>query len=166
MKKITILIITLMATVSVFAQEQKEETWFRRGVKNSFLNKKAPALVVEKWMTVEPDTVGKFILFEIYGLMCPPCWEAVPRLNAFHEKYKDKMVIIGCNRSKGKHPKEPDATYYKGYDTQSRTYHAIDLRFVPYALLVDPKGIVRWEGSPNDLTDKIIKKILKKYRKR
>lgn len=131
----------------------------------SFLGKPAPELVVEEWLTEKPEMEGKFVLFEMYGTFCPPCWKAVPKLNAFHEQFKDEMVIIGVNNSKAKLPQEPKSHYYKGIDKERRTYNAIGLRFVPYALLVDPDGIVRWEGSPNDLDEVVIGKIIKKYGK-
>ncbi|WP_455509459.1 TlpA family protein disulfide reductase [Butyricimonas paravirosa] len=167
MKKIILLAVLFFYGLTVFAGTrdtivQKDVT--KWGVK-SFLGKKAPALVVEKWITEEPDTVGKFVLFELYGLVCPPCWEAIPKLNALHEKFGKKMVVIGVGRHTGKMPQEPESHYYKGHDPKGVTYDALGLKFVPYALLVDPKGIVRWEGSPNDLTEGMVKQLLKKYRK-
>lgn len=41
----------------------------------------------------------------------------------------------------------------------------LGLRFVPYTLVIDPKGIVRWEGSPYKLTEEVLKDIVKKYKK-
>lgn len=131
----------------------------------SFLNQKAPELVVDEWLTEEPDMKGKFVLYEMYGTHCPPCWKAVPKLNALHEQFKDEMVIIGVNCVKAKLPQEPESHYYKGLDKERKTYNAVGLKFVPYALLVDPEGIVRWEGSPNDLDEVVVGKIIKKYGK-
>ena len=42
---------------------------------------------------------------------------------------------------------------------------ALGLKFVPYTLVIDPKGIVRWEGSPANLTEEVLKEIIKKYKK-
>lgn len=131
----------------------------------SFLGQKAPELVVDEWLTEEPETEGKFVLYEMYGTYCPPCWKAVPKLNALHEQFKDEMVIIGVNCVKAKLPQEPESHYYKGLDKERKTYNAVGLKFVPYALLVDPEGIVRWEGSPNDLDEVVVGKIIKKYGK-
>ena len=148
MRKIVIIIIALVVGMSVSAQKKKQNNKSQsfKYVK-SYLNQPAPPLVVREWSTEIPDTTGKFILFEVYGTHCPPCWEAIPKLNAFHAKYKD-------------------ADYYKGVDKEGTTYNALQLKFVPWALLIDKNRIVRWEGSPNDLTDEIITKILKKYRKK
>ncbi len=174
MKRIVLILLALVLGMTVSAQGKKDKDdgktdnakIFERGYAKSYLNQKAPELVVREWLTEEPDTVGKFILFEVYGSQCPPCWKAVPKLNEFHAKYKDRMVIIGVNHSKMRLPEEPDADYYKGIDPERLTYKAMKLIFVPWALLIDPNGIVRWEGSPNDLTDEIITKVLKKYKKK
>ena len=131
----------------------------------SFLGQKAPELVVEKWLTEEPDMEGRFVLFEMYGTFCPPCWKAVPKLNALQEQFKDELVVVGVNHTTQKLAQEPESHYYKGIDSERKTYHAIGLKFVPYALLVDPDGIVRWEGSPNDLDEVVVGKIIKKYGK-
>ena len=134
------------------------------GVK-SYLNKKAPELVVETGETENPDTKGKFVLFEMYGLVCPPCWTAIPKLNKLHHEFKDDVVIMGIAGHKGRLPQEPKADYYKGTDLKRTTYNTLGLKFVPYALLVDPKGIVRWEGDPNTLTAEFFKEMIKKYKK-
>jgi hypothetical protein len=41
----------------IYSQEKK--LWAK-----SYINKKAPELVVEKWLTEKPDTKGKFILID------------------------------------------------------------------------------------------------------
>ncbi len=131
----------------------------------SYLNQKAPRLEFGEWITEKPDTTGKFLLFEMYGLFCPPCWEAVPKLNVLHKKFHKEMVIVGVTNTAGKLPQEPHADYYKALDKQGITRNILGLKFVPYALLVDRSGIVRWEGSPNDLTEEIVKQVIKKYKK-
>ena len=55
----------------------------------SFLFAKAPALVVEKWLTDEPATQGKYVLIEFWATWCPPCRKSIPKLNEFHQKFPD-----------------------------------------------------------------------------
>lgn len=40
----------------------------------------------------------------------------------------------------------------------------MDLHVLSYVQLIDPKGIVRWEGLCIDLTTKKIKEIIAKYK--
>src|SRR6266481_6414230 len=63
----------------------------------SFLNQKAPPLVVEKWLSKEPDRKGKFVLIDFWATWCGPCRKAIPELNALHKKFADKLVVIGVS---------------------------------------------------------------------
>jgi len=43
-----------------------------------------------------------------------------------------------------------------------------EVKGIPHCVLIDPKGIVRWEGYPSlegeELTEKVISEILTKYK--
>lgn len=91
MKRIVaITLLSLVAATSTLAAEK--QIWAK-----SFLNKKAPDLVVEKWLTKEPDRKSKFILVDFWATSCGPCRKAIPELNAFHKKFSDKLVVIGIS---------------------------------------------------------------------
>ena len=76
------------------------------------------------------------------------------------------MVIIGVMKSEEEIAKMPGVEYYKGLDAKEVCFKELDVKIVPWALLIDPKGVVRWEGNPNDLTDEIIQEIFKKHKNR
>jgi hypothetical protein len=44
-------------------------------------------------------------------------------------------------------------------------YSSIEGRAIPYCLLIDPSGIVRFEGNPLYLNEKIVSRFLEKYSK-
>ena len=52
-------------------------------------------------------------------------------------------------------------------DTQSRTKKAVEVTGIPHILIIDPQGIVRWEGFPflpgYELTDQVVADIINKY---
>src|SRR5947207_9810004 len=85
-----IALVTLLATNALFAAEK--QLWAK-----SFINQKAPELVVEKWLSKEPDRKGKFVLIDFWATWCPPCRKAIPELNAFHKKFGDKLIVIGIS---------------------------------------------------------------------
>lgn len=41
------------------------------------------------------DFEGKYVLLDFWGHWCGPCIQAMPKLRAIHEKYKQKLTIIG-----------------------------------------------------------------------
>jgi len=136
----------------------------------SFLNQKAPDLIVEKWLTPEPDRRGKFTLIDFWATWCPPCREAIPELNGYHEKFGDKLVVIGISdetEAAVRALANPQIEYSIAIDTQARTKSAVGVTGIPHVLIIDPQGIVRWEGFPflqgYELNEKVVADILARY---
>src|SRR4051812_26135981 len=63
----------------------------------SVLNQKAPENGVEKWLTGQPETKGKFVLIDFWATWCPPCRESIPELNEIQRKFAGKLVVIGLS---------------------------------------------------------------------
>jgi len=136
----------------------------------SFLNEKAPDVIVEKWLTPEPDRRGKFVLIDFWATWCPPCREAIPELNDYYEKFGDKLVVIGISDETEYAVRKlvnPRIEYSIAIDTQARTKKAVGVTGIPHVLIIDPEGIVRWEGFPflkgYQLNEKVVADILARY---
>lgn len=138
----------------------------------SIINQKAPKLEVETWLTKAPDSKDKFVLIDFWATWCGPCISLIPELNEWHEKYADKLVIIGLTSE------EPDKVhaaeniklnYYSAVDTKRRLMKELQVEAIPHCILIDQDGIVRWEGYPSfygyELTTEVIDDIIKKYDK-
>ena len=167
MKNKYILIILLFTTVFSFAQEsnQGKKLWAK-----SILNEKAPALTVSEWIGDIPDTRGKFILVDFWATWCGPCRRAIPELNAIQKQFAEKLVVIGLSDErieKVKAMRKPVIEYYHGVDTSATMKKALEVRGVPHVILIDPEGIVRWEGFPflkdHKLTPQVLRKLIRKY---
>jgi len=126
----------------------------------------APPLQVEKWLTTEPDTSGKFVLVDFWATWCGPCRQSIPHLNGLAKKFGDQLVVIGLSNEKEAEVnamKSPKINYNVAIDTQARMEKTLQVRGIPHALIIDPKGIVRFEGHPSYLSDEGVATLLRKY---
>ena len=158
---------SLVALCVVGAAKSEKRLWAK-----SFLGQKSPELQVEKWLSKEPDRNGKFVLIDFWATWCGPCRKAIPELNAIHKKYGNKLVVIGLSdekEEKVRGMKDPKIEYFSAIDTKKRTKKAVEVQGIPHVMIMDPQGIVRWEGYPllegHELTDKVVADILAKHSK-
>ena len=167
MKRIALFATLFFFACAAFAQESNngKQLWAK-----SYLNRQAPALKVDKWLTDVPDTEGKFVLIDFWGPSCAPCRQSIPDLNKFSKQFKDKLVVIGVSLNKEKHVramKEPVIEYYSAIDTSKTYISKFEIKGYPHAILLDTRGMVRWEGNPvlegHELTAEVIEGLLKKY---
>ena len=155
----------LLLFVTVLNAQQKR-LWA-----NSFLDKAAPTFVVEEWISEKPETAGKFVLIDFWATWCGPCKKAIPELNTFQKEFKDNLVVIGISdeiRAKVIRQLRPKIEYYSAIDTSKTMNDAYGVTGIPHCVLIDPNGIVRWEGWPQqtsyELTSQVIRDIIDKYK--
>jgi thiol-disulfide isomerase/thioredoxin len=127
-----------------------------------------PPFEVEKWITAQPATDGKFVLIDFWATWCGPCRQSIPELNALQSKFGDRLSIIGVSNE----PEEairkmssPTIEYAVAADTQGRMARALQIEAIPHCILIDPSGIVRFEGNPLYLNEQIVQHFLDKYGK-
>jgi len=136
----------------------------------NFLNKKAPELNIETWISEKPELQNKFILIDFWATWCTPCKVAMKHLNDFQKLYKDELAIIGLSHEtpeKIRKMKYPVISYYSASDTQERLKKELNIKAIPYVIVIDPKGIIRWQGNPlrkDDVLDEYkLEDLFKKY---
>jgi thiol-disulfide isomerase/thioredoxin len=124
---------------------------------------------------------GKVVLLDFWATWCTFCVKTMPRLNALHQEYKDRgLVIIGLNQFEG-HIKGQPATraqeleFFRQFRRRMNVAYdfavAADARNdgpygvagLPTAVLVDRRGRVRFLtiGASNEEAEVLKKMILK-----
>jgi len=164
-QKLAFVMVFWLGILTAFTAEKK--MWAK-----SFLNQKAPKFEAEKWLTTVPDTKGKFVLIDFWATWCGPCRKAIPELNALHKKFGGKLVVIGLSdepEAEVKAMATPKIDYFVATDTKARMKKNIEIEGIPHVIILDPQGIVRWEGFPlldgYELTEKVVADVLEKYSK-
>ena len=106
------------------------------------------------------------MLRDFFSFHCGPCRKAIPKLNKWNKEFAGELVIIGCAKDGIARLRtiEPKIEYTLASDPQGKIWQEMDLHVLSYVQLIDPKGIVRWEGLCIDLTTKKIKEIIAKYK--
>ena len=129
----------------------------------SLINQPAPKLTVEQWLGEKPVTEDRALLVFFWSTWSIPCRKAIPELNNYHKKFRDKLVVVGLSA-------EPLAElsafsdtkieFPLAIDTKSTLAIAANVTSVPMVLLVDAKGVVRYQGHPAALETAKLRKLL------
>lgn len=126
----------------------------------------APSWKNESWLnTPRPLTVeglkGKVVLLNFWVFTCYNCTNTVPSLVDFDRRYRDRgLVLIGIHTPEfppyaGEHDKGNVARaleryhieYANAQDNDSKTWNLYGIRFWPSFVLIDKKGVIRYEGA-------------------
>lgn len=86
----------------------------------------------------------------------------IPKLNKLSKQFKKDFVFIGVTDetlSVVKGMKAQAIEYYSATDTKNRMRYKLELHMYPYALIIDPKGIVRWQGTGDKVTEQLLKRL-------
>jgi cytochrome c biogenesis protein CcmG/thiol:disulfide interchange protein DsbE len=133
----------------------------------SFRGQRAPDFAVDQWLTDAPDIRGKFVLIEFWATRYEPCRQCIPLLNALYIKYGNRMAVIGITDETAavvQKMTDPPIYYAVASDPQTRMLKALEIRGLPHCILIDPQGIVRYEGIPAFLNQARLEHLLDKYK--
>jgi thiol-disulfide isomerase/thioredoxin len=120
------------------------------------------------------DLNGKVVLVDFWTYSCINCIRTIPYLNAWHEKYADKgLVILGVHTPEFEFEKDYsnvkaavekfEIKYPVLLDNDKGTWKAFENRYWPHKYLIDDEGYIRYdhigEGGYAD-TEKVIQSLL------
>jgi hypothetical protein len=135
---------------------------------HSFRGQHPPAVIVDHWLTSPPpDPSGKFVLVFFWLTSAEQCRNAIPHINDLARLFNDRMIVMGVSNEpvEEMEKRKVPVNFYVGTDTQSRSMRAFEVTALPHAVLIDPSGIVRFEGPPIYLNEKDVLHFLETYGK-
>jgi cytochrome c biogenesis protein CcmG, thiol:disulfide interchange protein DsbE len=157
---------TRKANVPTTSKDENGDLVVSKLYARSIRGERPPQIIVDQWLTPPPDVDGKFVLVEFWSSSSEPCRLSIPHLNDLRAKFKDRLVVIGLSSEAPETVAKmtsPHMDYSVGVDPQARTASAIELTAIPHAILIDPKGIARFEGTPAFLDEKALQHLLDSY---
>jgi thiol-disulfide isomerase/thioredoxin len=144
-------------------------------------------LVVDEWIDQSPVKLanlrGRVVLLDFWATWCGPCRVTFPRLQKWHESYKDKgLVILGLSTFEGDVDGKPvtraqEMAYLLDFKKKNRIPYGFavtessenDQNYavssIPTSFLIDRRGVVRLisVGSSDEeaaMLNKMIKKLI------
>ena len=97
-----------------------------------------------------------FILIDFWATTCATCVQGIPDMNEYSKRFKDDLIVIGMTNEreeKVRSMKEPVIEYYIASDTKMNMMRALEIRGIPYAILIDPQGVVHFCITRNIILD-------------
>jgi len=133
----------------------------------NLVGQKTPNLVIEKWISPVPQLQGKFIVIDFWATWCGPCRVSIPHMNTLAAKYAEKIVVIGLSKETESAIRAfKGMEYYSAIDTRGRLQATVGVRGIPNVMIIDPQGIVCWQGHPTNLSESVIDKLIEDYAKK
>ena len=177
--KIKVILTIAVLLVIGYAQGQTKKTAIRKkksavAVKASQkelkleVGARAPKMVVEEWLSEVPDMKGKFVALDFWGPSCKPCIAGFPHVNELHRKYKNDVVFIAATTDES--PAEvytldagAPVEFYSMMQKAKAWNDDYKIVGIPNMILIDPKGIVRYNGNGFELSEGMLTDIIAKY---
>jgi len=131
----------------------------------SLLGKPVPAIEADKWLGQKPVLKEKFVLITFWAPWSIPCRNCIPELNALQKKFPDKLVVVGVTSESEEDVEQmagPRMEFSCAIDSQAKLSAAAGVTSIPCVLLVDAKGIVRYQGHPAAIDEKKLQSLLAK----
>lgn len=110
---------------------------------------------------------GKPVLIDFWETTCASCIASIPKLNEHYARFAPKgLLVIGISsETKGQVMpalKHLAMNYAVAVEGAPSLHKALGIKALPYAVLVDGKGVITWRGQPEEITEALLTELLGK----
>ena len=107
---------------------------------------------------------GRMVLLEFFGTACPHCQRSAPRMNAIHDRYRARgLVVVGLSPDS-----RDELLRFRGRfgvrhalaQAPMDTLREYGVGTYPLGFLISPDGRVLWRGKLERLTNRVIEAYL------
>lgn len=156
MKQIFLTIAVLLTfTVAVLGQESPE------------VNSRAPKLNIKEWLDKKPRQRPrtKYTMIEFVHSTNKVSVKRLGLLNELTEASHGKLSVIVLTKEHSDEAKEiltnGTPLYYPAFDDEGKTFEAFGVKYIPYAVIYNRRGKIKWIGGSTTLTNEEVIEIIK-----
>jgi thiol-disulfide isomerase/thioredoxin len=180
---VTIVMASVSYTLEARYRAAQWRSWETRG-RARLVGRMAPILTYQHALNanardeaVLADFRGKLVVVDFWATWCPPCLQAMPRLDELQRRFPDRLLVVGVTRLYDRDPGDPDsaaelARIEKVATTRGAHYPIVvadtdqndsnyQVEGLPTVVIVDPDGRIRayLVADDRDVVDDAIREI-------
>ncbi len=137
-------------------ESTNRETEKKDSILNSLVGKPAPDFSLKSYQGERislSSLKGKYVLVDFWGSWCGWCIEAIPEIQKYYDKYKEKMsfLTVACEDKESSWKRAIEKNKMQGFvnliDDNGKVTSLYSLHAYPTMLIINPEGIIEAIGN-------------------